>query len=191
MSPGSSERKRQLAQNLAQVVACPAQQGIHGITLGALEEVSPQPSIRFHVSNHRLHGITTLELFSDGHRHTPLGPSDPHLESILDNTVAPVAPIHVCFLKHYSSQPLYLFQRCLEGVPVIRVTRESSHADDETLFAGTHYTHFDAKLVGFMRFAFGDAFNFGGMNTVHLAFVVTLLGVNAQAKLKQPLELVG
>ena len=40
-----------------------------------------------------------------------------------------------------------------------------------------------------MRFAFGDALNFRGLNTVHLALVVTLLGVNAQPKLKQRLSL--
>lgn len=58
----TSAQKRHPAQNLAQVVTRTAQQGIHGVTLGVFEEVSSQPSIRFHVPNHRLYRIATLEL---------------------------------------------------------------------------------------------------------------------------------
>ena len=59
---------------------------------------------------------------------------------------------------------------------------------NETLSAGGNYTHLDAKFVRLVRLAFGDAFDFRRMHAVHLAFVVTLLRMNAPGNLQQPRE---
>ena len=62
------------------------------------------------------------------------------------------------------------------------------HADDEALLAGGDYSYLDAEFIRLVRFAFGNAFDFGRMHAVHLAFVVTLLCMDALANLQQSLE---
>ena len=106
----ASAQKRQAAQDLAQVVTRTAQQGIHGITLGSLEEVPCQASIRFHVPNHRLHRIAALELLLDGYGNPSLGARNPYLESIQGDAMTAIAPIHVRFPEYRAGQPLGLRQ---------------------------------------------------------------------------------
>ena len=87
-----------------------------------------------------------------------------------------VTPIHVHFPgQQQASQTLCLRQRGFKGMPVIGIAGESLHANNETLPAGAHHAYLDTKLVGFMRFTLGNTFDFRSMNTVDLAFVVTLL----------------
>ena len=63
------------------------------------------------------------------------------------------------------------------------------HADDEALFAGAHYAYLDAKFIRLVRLAFGDALDFRRMHTVHLAFVVALLGMNTPGNFQQCVSL--
>ena len=114
-------QKRQPAQDLAQVVTRTAQQGIHGITLGSLEEIPSQASICFHVPNHRLYRIAALELLLDGDRDATFSASNPYLEPAQGDAMTPIAPIHVRFLGRHTGNSLCLLQRCLERVPVVGV----------------------------------------------------------------------
>ena len=57
-------------------------------------------------------------------------------------------------------------------------------------FGCSRHADFAAKLIPFMRFAFADAFDFRGMNTVHFVFIMALLAEDQSADSKQSIQLV-
>lgn len=66
-------------RNLAQVIARTSQKHVDCILHLALQEVLPQKSVVFHMANHRILGVTALELFLDGCAYTTLSAGNPDL----------------------------------------------------------------------------------------------------------------
>ena len=77
-----------------------------------------------------------------------------------------ITSIQINFLRLKITQPLGLFYRPIEGMPVVRVAVQRLHADYEVIFRRGRHANFAAELVTFVRLAFGDTFHFRRVQAV-------------------------
>ena len=115
----------------------------------------------------------------------PPGVNAPFLPGFVNRDIGDVntaiAQIDKHFLGADATEDFGLFQTGLQGMAVVRVTWETTCPEDEVAFISDSDADLDTKFVFFMDFAFSDAFDFRGMETVELILVLPLLAENALA----------
>ena len=79
----------------AAVVADGAEDGVDGVAVMAVEVVSFEQTIGFHVAEHGLDAVSSAHLAADGRREDAAGVGDHDLQSLARDAVAAVAAIDI------------------------------------------------------------------------------------------------
>lgn len=163
----------EVGEDHADIVAAAAQDSMERITERALESVTGEAAIRFHVADHRLDRAAPTQVAPERRRHPALLPRD--VDRRGRHAVTAVAAIHEGPLRTGVGQDLHLLQGFTQRVSVVRIAGHRPHAYNEALLVGRRHRHLGPELVAHPSFALGDAVHFRLVQRVKLALVLRLL----------------
>ena len=103
----------------AAVVADGAEDGVDGVAVMAVEVVSFEQTIGFHVAEHGLDAVSSAHLAADGRREDAAGVGDHDLQSLARDAVAAVAAIDIGALDRAAGEAGDLVDLGREAVAVI------------------------------------------------------------------------
>ena len=125
------QKRPEVGEDLADVVAAATEDGEDGIAEGALQGASREAAVGLHMADLGLDGRTTPELAQQIGRKAASCATDQHARC--QDAMAAIAAVDHCQRRALAGQDFHLLQRLGQGVAVVRVAGKAAHACDEAL----------------------------------------------------------
>ena len=162
----SVQNSSQVPEDHADVVTATAEHGKQRVALGSFQGASPQPTVVFHVPDHRLDCTAPSQEFGNRPGDTTLRAADENHSHF--HAMATVSAIDKGHLGPLVCEGLDLFQRLGQRVAIIGIARQRPYPDHKAAPVGRSHADPGAKLVALVRLAPGNAVHRRFMQTVEL-----------------------
>ena len=170
----SRQKKPELPQDQAQVVAGTTQQDIQLVALCPFQVIAVQQPIGLQVADNRLNRLAALERpFQSLGFDAALLPGDIHRTRRF--IMPPIPLVHKRLINTRPGQAPHLCQGFLQGVAVIGTARQGHAPHHEVALVGGGNTRLHPEFITFSHLALTDTFHLRGMQTVQLIFILFLL----------------
>ena len=128
-----------------------AEYGMQRIAETALEPVSSQTPVVFHVTDDRFDGASPVDRLFDRRRDAAFLAAEPDSNTGDGDTT--IAFVDKDRFGQVIGQDADLLDRFRQGVTVVGIARHATHTDDQSFLVRGRHRHLDAKFIGLTRLA--------------------------------------